>query len=457
MRQCDKFDLEKYLLDDFGDSVHKNASLMNIFIYDSKYYALLRERNLVDNRAISFLDEYELELKSIKQRKLNIAKEMHRKIIRNYIEGKDISNCADGESEMFCPFDGIKLRNDGYRNEYPVYSCPECYKKFTRIETVDDLSKVKIEGGILINLRTEDKFLRERPTISLYSFINRNITVDNDNAKPNAYLCEKVYPNKCRKEGCEQTLIKAAIPPNEGNISNIRFCPKCGYFYMPMTIKSKYENLFNYHKMPKPNSVPIEPDNQPVPENPKLPVIPVKNFLVRQNKYRCYKRHEIEEIKVAVNMISPNGKPFVMTVSAGHCRQCNEYFILEGTYQRLKAKGIIACRVTDEKAYIERCEGKTNKIFASESILKQYGYNVSQENALTAKQRHTILAMVMDYGICKKQQILSFIDSLISNRELQNDRKYEIAISKWEADRKFVDSYKLGDKRYVIAGEIIRK
>jgi hypothetical protein len=31
MRQCDKFDLEKYLLDDFGDSVHKNASLMSRF------------------------------------------------------------------------------------------------------------------------------------------------------------------------------------------------------------------------------------------------------------------------------------------------------------------------------------------------------------------------------------------------------------------------------------------
>ena len=71
---------------------------------------------------------------------------------------------------------------------------------------------------------------------------------------------------------------------------------------------------------------------------------------------------------------------------------------MEPEYRRLKLKGMILCRITDEKTY--RKYSYTGEMrLAQQSILMQYGYNVSQTEDLTATQRHKVLAVLIDYDI----------------------------------------------------------
>ena len=117
------------------------------------------------------------------------------------------------------------------------------------------------------------------------------------------------------------------------------------------------------------------------------------------------------------------------------------YFILDSTYQNLKRKGIILCRVSDEKAYEKN--GYANEMhLAQESLLMQYGYNVSQIEDLSSMRRQKILAILIDNKIMSKSEIISYLDFFI--RQRSSDSRMEIAISKWETDREFVEEYRRG-------------
>ena len=79
---------------------------------------------------------------------------------------------------------------------------------------------------------------------------------------------------------------------------------------------------------------------------------------------------------------------------------------------------------------------------ANESILMQYGYSVSQTEGLSATNRRKILAVIIDNKILSKSEIISYLDFFINQRSsLWNMTN---AISKWEADREFVENYKIG-------------
>ena len=128
-------------------------------------------------------------------------------------------------------------------------------------------------------------------------------------------------------------------------------------------------------------------------------------------------------------------------VSAGYCFECGHYYILESTYNNLKSKGIIACRVCDEKS-INRYNSN-GMILAQESILMQCGYNVSQTEGLSEKARRKILALLIDERILSKNDIISYLDFFVSQRQYQD--KFQVAISKWESDAEFVREYRIGE------------
>ena len=114
---------------------------------------------------------------------------------------------------------------------------------------------------------------------------------------------------------------------------------------------------------------------------------------------------------------------------------------MDSTYQKLKKKGIILCRVSDEKNYMKG--GYVGGMhLANESILMQYGYNTSQTNGLSATGRQKILAVIIDNKIMSKSEIISYLDFFINQRSSQ--ARMELAISKWETDREFVENYKIG-------------
>lgn len=175
----------------------------------------------------------------------------------------------------------------------------------------------------------------------------------------------------------------------------------------------------------------------------KLPQIGVHDFVVRRNVFKCmHASHKLENIVAAVNIIDKNNEEKLFRINAGYCTDCNIFFIMESSYEKLKHKGIPICRVSDEKTYMKNYS-VNGMLLAQESILMQYGYNVNQQEGLSTLRRQKILAVLIDKKILSKSEIISYLDFFISQRQTQS--KYQIAISKWEHDREFVENYRIGE------------
>lgn len=174
-----------------------------------------------------------------------------------------------------------------------------------------------------------------------------------------------------------------------------------------------------------------------------LPQIGMRTMLIRKNTFKCmHNQHHVENVDATIKIISKkSGKCYLEQIAAGYCVECGHYYILESTYNNLKNKGIIACRVCDEKSINKSISN--GMILAQESILMQYGYNVSQTEGLSEKARRKILALLIDERILSKNDIISYLDFFVLQRQYQD--KFQVAISKWESDAEFVREYRLGE------------
>ena len=115
---------------------------------------------------------------------------------------------------------------------------------------------------------------------------------------------------------------------------------------------------------------------------------------------------------------------------------------MESTYQKIRNMGIVVCRISDEKSYLKNPYINGMRL-ANESILMQFGYTVSQVEGLSSTKRQKILAVIIDNHILTKTEIISYLDFFINQRKYQS--RFELAISKWEADREFVQEYRIGE------------
>ncbi|MEE0016499.1 MAG: hypothetical protein UE866_04695 [Clostridia bacterium] len=232
------------------------------------------------------------------------------------------------------------------------------------------------------------------------------------------------YQNKCKyKMSCKLknkicTVFNRDCPYNQNFLNRInRYIQKI----------LKYQNN---------NSISKSNKNKPM-----LTEIGLKDFVVRTNVFKCmHNKHKIDNIVAMIN-IDNDGKMEQIKISAGYCNECKVYFMLNSTYQALKNKGLILCRITDEKSYLKGNYANGIRL-AKESILMQYGYNTSQTNGLSATGRQKILAVIIDNKIMSKSEIISYLDFFINQRSSQ--ARMELAISKWETDREFVENYKIG-------------
>ncbi len=175
----------------------------------------------------------------------------------------------------------------------------------------------------------------------------------------------------------------------------------------------------------------------------ELPQIGFKDFVVKKDTFKCMANdHEVTNIDAAVGIITNRGDTALQKVCAGYCQQCNKFFIMNSTFEELRKYGIPMCRIID--AQNDSSPYEINGIqLAQESILKQYGYNVSKTENLSELTRQKILALLMDNGVLSRSDIISYLDFFISQRRYQS--QYEAAISKWEDDRDFIAHYRIGE------------
>lgn len=172
-----------------------------------------------------------------------------------------------------------------------------------------------------------------------------------------------------------------------------------------------------------------------------ITTIDVKDFVIRRSVFKCmHNEHKLKDIVATLSLIDKKGHDRETKINAGYCENCNVYFILESTYVKLKRLGIPLCRVSDEKNYLKSVNVNGMHL-ASESILMQYGYNVSQDEDLSEVTRHKILATLIDKHIMSKSEVIRYLDFFISQK--QSRSLYQMAIGKWELDRNFVENYRI--------------
>ncbi len=146
-----------------------------------------------------------------------------------------------------------------------------------------------------------------------------------------------------------------------------------------------------------------------------------------------------------------NKDVYSMIVAAAYCGDCDKYYILEEVYSDIRKNGMPLCPVCDEKAVQSSHDNPEGIQFADESILRQFGYTVSQKAGLTAQTRQSLLAVLIDKEILTPNDILSYLDSFINFRKDQS--KYDKAIAKWKEDCEFVKQYRRGNySMYKVAG-----
>ena len=121
-------------------------------------------------------------------------------------------------------------------------------------------------------------------------------------------------------------------------------------------------------------------------------------------------------------------------------------------------EGVIACKVVD---YTTIQNGNNNyyddeiEIKQKESILYQYGYNVKTKEDLSDKQRHIILASVVESQILTREQICSHLDTLIERGS--KIEKWELATQKWKQDRQYVKKYNNKNLPTILFNKVILK
>lgn len=115
------------------------------------------------------------------------------------------------------------------------------------------------------------------------------------------------------------------------------------------------------------------------------------------------------------------------------------YYIFDYPAEKeLTKMGIVLCKVLDEKEYLKNDYLNGTKL-AQKSLLMQYGYNVSQVCDISDKKRQDILKFIIDNKILSKNEVISYLNFFISQK--QGISNMGQAISKWKKDREFIEKY----------------
>lgn len=178
------------------------------------------------------------------------------------------------------------------------------------------------------------------------------------------------------------------------------------------------------------------------------------NVLVLSNTRKCsYKNHDTIDIVIQVPTVKNNGDILYVDVLASYCKQCKRYTILKDDFKEID--GIILCEVIDETNPYNNDTVDEFIIEQRESVLYKYGYNVQSKRNLSSKQRHIILASVVEANILTRRQIIDHLSTLIERGS--KIPSWKEATLKWKEDKYFIQSYKAENLPRAIFDKIILK
>lgn len=173
-----------------------------------------------------------------------------------------------------------------------------------------------------------------------------------------------------------------------------------------------------------------------------------EDFVVITDNSHCVNNnHAFEDIRARINILQRNGDLRTITIPAGHCKTCNQYYIRISQFENLRNIGVILCRMVHEKYVSSKRSGNFYDTLSHESWLKQYGYSTNSKSNLTDVQRRQILVCLMESDPSSRQRIVNHLNWLIQQHK--NQVNMLSAVAKWTSDRVFVENYKIGSTRVV--------
>ena len=156
------------------------------------------------------------------------------------------------------------------------------------------------------------------------------------------------------------------------------------------------------------------------------------DIIVLSNIISCTtKEHFLDDVLVQIPVFNVDGSIGFIKLNVSYCKTCDKYIMLKNDFKLIE--GIIACKVIDQTVIHSKNDRDDIEIKQYESVLYQYGYNVKTKDNLSDKQRHLILAAVVESGILTREQICSHLDTLIERGS--KIEKWELATQKWKQDR----------------------
>lgn len=148
---------------------------------------------------------------------------------------------------------------------------------------------------------------------------------------------------------------------------------------------------------------------------------------------------------VDVLLYSPFSKRYELIKAT--CNKSEDYcFVDIGLYRRfVKEHG-------NPQLFLDFSNGRSSlnswDDLSVESVLKGYGYSVSQGDAFSATYRQDLLAEIIDLEILTVPKIVSLLDFFIRTHPLDKD---VYACYKWAEDKRFVENYRANPSRFLIA------
>lgn len=182
----------------------------------------------------------------------------------------------------------------------------------------------------------------------------------------------------------------------------------------------------------------------------------IHDVIVLKSIYDCTINHHIvNDIKISLPIIDSQGNYEEVVVLGSYCKECKRYILLKSNFDKIN--GLVLCQIIDKTTKNDNINDAEFELNMEQktSILYQYGYNVSAQKNLSSKQRHIILASIVESGIMTRTAIQNHINGLIARGEKREN--WYNAVKKWEQDNYYIKNYKTEKLPKIITDRIILK
>lgn len=331
-----------------------------------------------------------------------------------------------------------------------------------KIDMADEIYVINVDGYIGESTQSEIEYAEETGKEARYLFEPDEFDYDDDDDEGDVLqeIIDLLYEEKGLKAreianqlGIEKSTVNHYLYAEEGEL--FKHDHDYRWYISEMYVEEddeydfdndEYDDDYDDYEFEIDE---IEEDEEEIPEE-----IEGNHFLVITGSPSClYRDHDVRDITASVKVMNGSGKVETVLIPAFYCDTCEQFYMLEPEYRKLRLRGTPICKVVTQEKYKGIRSGSIE--LNAESLLHSLGYNVSEKEGLSTQYRHNLLKAILKEKVMTKMAVLSHLDYLIK----RNGKKehMETAKAKWEDDRYYVSRLDLSSNGSTSVDSIKRK